>query len=136
MDCFGPFLVKEGRKVLKRYGVIFTCFTSRAVHIEVANTLDTDSFINALRRFLSLRGPVRQLRSDRGTNFLSGEHELREAFSELDDSQISDFHCKEGCDYFMFKPNVPSASHIGGVWERQIRTVRSILARRLQQHGT
>ena len=82
--------------MLKRYGDIFTCFTSRAVHIEVANTLDTDSFINALRCFLSHRGPIRQLRSDRGTNFLSRERELREALSELDDSQISDFLCKEG----------------------------------------
>ena len=136
VDYFGPFVVRERRKELKRYGVIFTCFTSRAVHLEIANSLDTDSFINALRRFLSLRGPIRQLRSDRGTNFLSAERELREALSELDDNQISEFLCKEGCDYFRFKPNVPSASHMGGVWERQIRTIRSVLARLLQQHGT
>ena len=136
VDYFGPFLVKEGRKELKRYGCIFTCFTSRAVHLEVANTLDTDSFINALRRFLSLRGPIRQLRSDRGTNFLSAERELREALSEFDDEQILQFLRKEGCDFFKFKPNEPSASHMGGVWERQIRTIRSVLARLLQQHGT
>ena len=78
VDCFGPFLVKEGRKELKRYGVIFTCFTSRAIHLEVANSLDTASFINSLRRFLSLRGPIRQLRSDRGTNFMSADRELQE----------------------------------------------------------
>ena len=136
VDCFGPFLVKEGRKELKRYGVVFTCFTSRAIHLEVANSLDTDSFINALRRFLSLRGPIRQLRSDRGTNFMSAERELREAISEMDDQQISNFLLAEGCDYFKFKPNVPSASHMGGVWERQIRTVRNVLTRLLQQLGS
>ena len=52
VDYFGPFIIKEGRKELKRYGVLFTCMASRAIHIEVAATLETDSFINALRRFL------------------------------------------------------------------------------------
>ena len=49
---------------------------------------------------------------------------------------ITNFLNKEGCDYFPFKLNVPSASHMGCVWERQIRTVRNVLTRLLQQHGT
>ena len=70
VDYFGPFIVKDGRKQLKRYGVLFTCMASRAIHLETANSLKTDSFINALRRFISHRGPVRQLRTDQGTNFV------------------------------------------------------------------
>ena len=54
VDYFGPFFVKEGRKEVKRYGVIFTCMASRAIHIETANSLETDAFINALRRFQAL----------------------------------------------------------------------------------
>lgn len=50
MDVFGPFYVKEGRKTLKCYGLIFTCLVSRAVHLETLNTMETDSFISALRR--------------------------------------------------------------------------------------
>ena len=83
VDLFGPWYIKEGRKELKRYGVLFTCLACRAVHVETTNSLSTDSFINCLRRFLSIRGPIRTLRSDRGTNFVGAEHELRDAVSNL-----------------------------------------------------
>ncbi|XP_046841790.1 uncharacterized protein LOC124435902 [Xenia sp. Carnegie-2017] len=55
IDYFGPMLVKRGRSLVKGYGCLFTCFTTRAIHIEIAHSLDTDSMINALRRFISMR---------------------------------------------------------------------------------
>ena len=98
--------------------------------------MTTDSFINALRRFIAIRGPVRQLRCDRGTNFIGAERELREAVGEMDENRIQQFLLKENCDYSTFKTNVPHASHMGGIWERQIRTVRNILSTLLSQHGS
>ena len=53
VDCFGPFLVKRRRSQVKRYGVLYTCLVTRAVHIEVAYSMDTDSFINSMRRFIA-----------------------------------------------------------------------------------
>ena len=135
VDYFGPWLIKEGRKEVKRYGVLFTCMASRAVHLESANSLDTASFINALRRFTCRRGPVRQLRSDQGSNFVGAKRELKEAVSEFDDNQIKEELLKNNCDWITFKMNVPSASHMGGVWERQIRTVRSVLSAILEKNG-
>ena len=48
VEMFGPFLIKEDRKVLKIYSALFTCLASRAVHIESTRSMDADSFIPAL----------------------------------------------------------------------------------------
>lgn len=128
VDYFGPWLVREGRREAKRYGVLFTCMASRAVHRETANSLDTASFINTLRRFICRRGPVCQLQSDQGSNFVGARRELREAVIEFDDDQIKEELLKNNCDWITFKMNIPSASHMGGIWERQIHTVRSVVS--------
>jgi len=52
VDCFGPWHVKEGRREVKRYGSLFTCLATRAIHVEVAHSMETDSFLQALRRFI------------------------------------------------------------------------------------
>ena len=74
---FGPFEVKRGRGVVKRYGVIFTCLTSRAVLLEMAQSLDTDSCINAISHIMARCGPVRKRRSNSGTNLVSADSKLR-----------------------------------------------------------
>ena len=76
VDCFGPLEVRRGRSTVKRYGVLFTCMTVRAIHIEIAYSLDTDSFLNALRQFIARRGEPKQIRSDNGGNFVKGEKDL------------------------------------------------------------
>ncbi|XP_071482161.1 uncharacterized protein [Diadema antillarum] len=136
MDCFGPWMIKEGRKELKRYGLLFTCMASRAVHIETLNDMSTDAFIQAYRRFVSIRGPVRQLRCDRGTNFVGAASEFQRAGSEMDRTKVKDVLLRDGCDFVEFKFNVPSASHMGGAWERLIRSVRTVLDGLLNHAGS
>ena len=124
VDCFGPFLVKRGRKEVKWYGVIYTCLAVRAIHLEVLYTMDTDSFINSLRRFIARRGTPEIIRSDNGTNFVAGNKELNQAISEWNNERINDFLLQRHVKW-VFNP--PSASHHGGCWERCIRTVRKVL---------
>ena len=134
VDMFGPFVVKEKRSLVKRYVAMFTCLSSRAVHMETTREMSTDSFINALRRFLARRGYVKSIRSDNGTNFVGAETELRKAWMEMDHSKINDFLVSEKCEWINWEQNPPSASHMGGVWERQIRTIRSILSSLIKGH--
>ncbi|XP_067279675.1 uncharacterized protein [Pseudorasbora parva] len=124
MDCFGPFMTKEGRKQHKRYGLLLTCFCSRAIHIEMLEDMSTDAFINSLRCFIAIRGTVRQIRCDQGTNFVGAKNELNSALQQLDPERLTAFLADKQCDFVM---NAPHSSHAGGVWERQIKTVRSVL---------
>ena len=66
---------------VKRYGVLYTFLVTRAVHIEVAYSMDTDSFINSMRRFITRRGTPELMRSDNCTNLVGGDKELSSAIS-------------------------------------------------------
>ena len=124
MDVFGPFTCKDGRKEQKRYGLIFTCLASRAIHLELLEDMTTDSFINSFRCFTAIRGPVKSLLSDQGTNFIGARNEFRTSLMNMLDRKAQQYLKDKQC---VFKFNVPSASHMGGVWERLIRTVRDVL---------
>ena len=115
VDIFGPYIIRERRSDLKRYCALFTCFASRAVHLEVTNALDTDSFIQALRRFIASRGPVRSIRSDNGTNFVGAPNELRKALDEMNHEQVK--HClqKNRSVWITWENNPRTASHFEGI---------------------
>ena len=112
---FGPFYIKEKRSELKKYGAIFLCLASRAVQIEMTHQTDTDSFIQVLQRMIAKRGNVRLIQSD------------NTKFSQFLQGKIT--------DWIMWQRNTPAASHMGGVWEQQIRPERSILLSLLKTHS-
>ena len=123
IDTFGHFTVKDRRTELKRWGVVFTCAYTRAVHIEQIDDLTTDSFLQALRRFISVRGPVQTIFSDKGTNFMGGKNQLEKDLTCMSNGKLKRFMLENKIN---FRTNTPTASHQGGMWERQIRTIRSI----------
>ena len=87
--------------------------------------LDTNSFINCLRRFIARRGNPKSLYCDNGTNFVGAHSELRSLYSVVSDKNIEAFCLSREIDWYF---NPPAASHFGGAWERMIRTVRKVLA--------
>ncbi len=89
------------------------------------HSLDTSSLIDALHRFIACRGAPKILRSDNGTNFVGADRVLKDSLEQLHKERIHGIIATEGIRW-VFNP--PAASHMGGVWERQIRTVRRVLA--------
>ncbi|XP_068207497.1 uncharacterized protein [Palaemon carinicauda] len=109
-ECFGPFLVKQGRSTVKLWGAIFTCLTSRAVHLEVIDTMEQDSFVNAIRCFVARRRPIKRMWSDIGTNIVTTERKLREALHGFNKGEIRNTLPIRGIEW-IFHP--PHASHVG-----------------------
>ena len=117
-------VVAVGRRVEKRWGVIFTCLTVRAVHLEVAHTLSTGSCIAAVRRFIARRGVPREIISDCGTNFVGTARELRDAIAGVDHEALMTEFCSPELKWTF---NPPEAPHFGGCWERLVRSVKKVL---------
>ncbi|XP_076246522.1 uncharacterized protein LOC143186698 [Calliopsis andreniformis] len=124
VDYFGPMLVKIGRRREKRWGVLFTCLTTRAIHLELANSLSASSAIMALQRFAARRGTPLVVYSDNGTNFKGASKELRDATKAIDTEALVD-HALSKQIKWVFNP--PDAPHMGGAWERLIRSVKVAL---------
>ena len=113
LDCLGKFFVKEGRSRLKRYVEVFSCFVTRAVHIEIIHSMDTSSFIHALRCFVARCDQVEEFRSDNGANLVGDARELKDCIKNWNQEQIHSYLMQKNIKW---KFNVPLASHHGGVW--------------------
>jgi hypothetical protein len=129
IDGFGPWPIvfRKTRGMQKnhnRWAILFTCLVSRAVHVELIEELSSSSFINALRRFVAIRGPVQQFRSDRGTNFVGGTKELNLDVHFIEKGPVATYLQNNKISWIF---NPPHASHFGGVWERMIGCCRRIL---------
>ena len=121
VDFFGPISTKLGRRTQKRWGALFTCLVTRAIHLEVAEALSTDAFINVLERFINRRGNPKRILSDCGSNFKGADKELVLCLKELEQGRIAGFSARKSIEWIF---NPPEAPHMGGVWERLVRSVK------------
>lgn len=129
VDTFGPWEVtarktRGGVANAKRWAILFTCLTSRAVHIELVDEMTSSAFINSLRRFVAMRGKVTEFYSDRGTNFVGSTDALNINAINIESPTLKKYMVENGSTWIF---NPPHASHMGGIWERIIGTARRIL---------
>ena len=124
VDYFGPMLVTIGRRREKRWGALFTCLTTRAIHLEIAHTLNADSAIMAIQRMAARRGAPASLYSDCGSNFKAADKELKEAVKAIDNEKMTAFALNKNISWHF---NSPDAAFQGGSWERLVCEVKTAL---------
>lgn len=134
VDYAGPIHVlpfrRRGVHSQKAYICLFICLVTKAIHIELASNLSTECFINALRRFVARRGPVSILYSDCGTNFVGARTHLDEMYHLLESTEYRDKFANELREARIdWKFNPASSPHFGGIWESNIKSVKTHLAR-------
>lgn len=134
VDYAGPFKItlvrKRGHHSQKAYICLFVCLTTKAIHIELASDLSTDSFLAAFKRFISRRGPVSFIYSDNGTNFVGAKAQLDEMYKLLVSNNFISAWNDELTKYrIIWKMIPPRAPHFGGLWESNIKSVKTHLNR-------
>ena len=124
-DLMGPIMVRIERSSCKRYVCIFNCLSSRAVHLEVVQSMDTNAFIQAFQRFYNRRGTKpKVMYSDNGGNFLMANKEINKGIRLWNSHHFRSALAKKEIEW-RFNPLL--ASHQGGFYEAFFRIVRKIL---------
>ncbi|XP_055594694.1 uncharacterized protein LOC129745574 [Uranotaenia lowii] len=121
LDYCGPFNIRIGRATVKRWIALFTCLTIRAIHLEVVHSLSTESCKMAIRRFIVHHGSPREIYSDNGTNFVGVRNELSR---EIKAEELSECFTNANTKWIF---NPPLAPHMGGAWERLVRSVKAAM---------
>ena len=73
-------------------------FGNRVIQIEMIKSMDTDSFILSLRRFIGRRGNTRTISCDLGSNFVGAERELARCWKEVNQEKLSEFMLQNSAD--------------------------------------
>ena len=123
IDYFGPFFVTVRWYTGKRWGFLFTCLMTRAVHFEVVPSMDTSSGVIGIERVCARRGIPSVMWSDNVTNFVASEKELLSNINNWNQHTARDSLVKKGIKW---KFNPPSAPCQGCVWERIVRSFKHV----------
>ena len=133
IDVFGHFNIRHGKQTRANPGtqkvwvLLFSCLYTRAIHLEILDSMDTSSFKLAFQRFQAIRGECTYLRSDAGSNFMGARNEI----GDLSGDTIREVKTNWEQQGKYWDVNPPLASHFGGVWERAIGQIRHYIERYL-----
>lgn len=134
VDFFGPYFVhyrlSRGSRPLKMYALVFVCFSTKACHFEVCNDLKTETFLQALKRFIARRGTPSKIFSDNGTTFSAASKVVKQDLSSIK-KNISSFesvkyYSENGIEWSFIPPYAPNQ---GGLWEAAVKSAKFHLKR-------
>ena len=122
VDFTGALFVDDVRGFeTKVYICLFTCATSRAIHLEVVTDLTEETFIQAFRRFASRKSMPRQVISDNASTYLSAAEELKQLFQS---PSLKKAFSNHGIEWKFIPKRAP---WYGGFWERLIGMTKTVI---------
>jgi len=128
VDLFGPLYVKsfveEEEQLQKVYGCIFTCLTSRAIHLEVMLGMSTEEFLNAFRMMCARKGTPKVIFSDRGKYFQKADKELQKLYKAVNWDRVVKQSTPRDIEWIF---NAPSAPWQTGIVERMVQSTKKPL---------
>ncbi|XP_053388226.1 uncharacterized protein LOC128551404 [Mercenaria mercenaria] len=122
VDFTGALLVRDNnRNDVKAYLCLFTCATTRAVHLELVPDLSAESFLQAFRRFCSRKSVPHVMMSDNADTFLSASRQLQDLVQSITvREELND----RGIEWKMIPKRAP---WFGGMWERLIGLTKTTI---------
>lgn len=131
IDMAGPITIHatgRGIRTKKGYICVFVCFSTKAIHLEVAEDLSTEAFLHCLKRFVARRGAPQKIFCDNGTNFRGAYNELAALARELNahaaETGLSRFCAQLNIKWHFIPPRSP---HFGGLWEAAVKSAKGLL---------
>ena len=109
------------RRSLKRWCCLFTCLATRAVHIEIVHSLDTESCLAMMPSFVARREQPKTILSDNGLNFVGAAKEFKKRMTSWNQQGIKE---KLTLSNIVWKISHPGAPHLGGIWKRLVRSCK------------
>ena len=128
LDFIGPLLTRTSKdnKVVKSYICLFTCCSTRGVHLETCESLNVSSFRLLFRRFCSRRSLPVLLLSDNASTFKSANsQEIRKIARS---KEIKNYVANKEITWTFITPR---ASWMGCSWERMVKSVKRCLKKTL-----
>lgn len=116
----------------KAYICLFVCLATKLLHLELVSELTSEAFICALKRLIARRGSCKYLYSDNASNFKGANNELVELNKMFkNDTTYSEIVNYCTMNNIQWKFTIPLASHMGGLYEAGIKSVKALLKRQL-----
>lgn len=129
VDFAGPFYIyglsTRQNQASKVYLALYTCASSRAVHLDITPDLSADAFLRSFRRFISRRGIPKRVRSDNAKNFKSASKKLSRL---LDIPEVQQFLAEKRV---LWSFQLPRAPWWGGFFEKMIKCAKKCLKKML-----
>jgi len=121
IDFTGAMYVRHLNTEAKVYICLFTCATSRAIHLEVVTDLSVETFLLAFRRFASRRSLPQVIVSDNASTYSAAAEELQQL---LQSERLTEMLGRRGVRWQFIPKRAP---WYGGWWERLVGLTKMAL---------